>query len=232
MNTKQLRYSLALLIAATVPACVDAEDAPIETPTTTLAASDHATSDLGVTTWDVMTEGEAVRVIGRDASGARKAELVVERDAMTPDDRVHVDTVFPDHHTFDLTGTGQLDGAVSEYAQLLGAALYSDLGHRTTPATAAPGAGLGTVSSSITTRSNGQLYLGWSMFGYGGYADVGDWCRDTTRSEASTATTSYGVAWRCDLEWKSFAVTDCRARVNYAISGFHYDTCNWWVFVN
>jgi hypothetical protein len=75
VNIKHLNSVIALLIA-TSSACVDTEAEP-EPPMATLAASDHTTTDLGVTSWDVATEGERVRVIGRDASGGRKVEMMV-----------------------------------------------------------------------------------------------------------------------------------------------------------
>ncbi len=222
---------LALLAPLALPACLDtAEEAPAA-PIATLAAS----GALDIVSWDISPagpEGDSVRIVGRDQSAMRRVEMVVARDAQTPDARVHVEAVFPDHLTFDLTSSGELDGAASEYAKVLGAALYTDVGHKTTPI-ASPSE-LGTVSSAASiARDQGALNLGWSMFGYANTAFVGPFCGGgRTRSDDSGTALQYGTASFCTFSWMSGTTTDCRGKIDYAIAGWRYDTCFWNIYVN
>src|SRR5207253_2280950 len=120
-----------LLLAPLFASC--AVDADEPAPFTTLAATQEVTAKLGVTTWDVTRLDEGVRVVGLDPAMNRNVEMIVQRDARTPDDRVHVDVVFPEAATFDLTSSGDLEGALSDSAKLFGDAAQSDLAHHTTP---------------------------------------------------------------------------------------------------
>jgi hypothetical protein len=225
------RSSLALLITLALPACLDPTEPE---PAATLAASAQATSTLEVATWEVHAEGERVRVIGRDAAATRHVELIVERDPAAPTQRVRIETELPAHDTFELTSEGVIDGASSDATRALATLVFADLGHRTTPVAAGTVDGLGTASSALSVVwRQGQVDMGWSMFGYSGYVYVGDWCGGSlTRSEDTSAVLRYGTAYYCAIDWTSPIASDCHARVSYAMPGWHYDTCYWDIYVN
>jgi hypothetical protein len=155
-----------LALAVAIPAC--ATDAPDEAapeevtaPLTTLAASAPSNA-LGITAWEVRSEGDDVRVVGRGDDGQRRIEFVAQQDAVTPADRAHVDVVFPERGSFDVARGGIVDGAATPFLQQLGSAVTADLAERTVPLTRAP----------LYLQGEGHVDMGWSMFGYAANIDV------------------------------------------------------------
>jgi hypothetical protein len=212
----QLKTLLAL---AVLPAC--AADAP-PPPTTSLIASNAATTELGVIAWDVGVDGDRAHVIGR---GADNGELVVVDVRQDGPDRV----VVTGDHDLALTSTGAVAADTAD-ARALGAVLYADLGHVTRAFARPIGDGLGEATSAVSTWSSGSFQIGWSMFGSNGTVDVSTFCSGQVRSDASYARTTYQIA-QCSLDWESPIVSDCRAAVSFAIPGWHWDVCNWYVEV-
>lgn len=86
-----------LLTIIAVSACTD-DSASTATapPTARFVASPQSISELGVATWEVRNDGANDHVIGLDASSQRQIEFVVQRDAVTPDERVRFESVFGD----------------------------------------------------------------------------------------------------------------------------------------
>jgi len=208
-----------LPLALVLPACV-AADVPADQPIATLATTAPSNA-LGVTTWDIHQDGDAVRIVGQDADHARRAELVVQQDPAAPTERVHVEVVYPEHGTFELAKGGALDGASTAYMQQLGAALNADLAERTVPA----GAKL-----PLFLQGEGHLQMGWSMFGYANNIDVNGWCQQGTRAYYDAYASNGASCWV--NRWSSDTQYDCRINLHYGISGFRTDTCNWYVYSN
>jgi hypothetical protein len=220
-NIIRLLQPGALLLAIAIPACV-ATDVPDEAPPlATLAASAPANA-LGVTSWEIRSEGDAVRVIGHDADAGRRTELVMQQDAAAPADRVHVEVVFPEHGTFDVARGGGLDGASTTFLQQLGAALTADMAEHSVP--------VGTAAPQLYLQGEGHLAMGWSMFGYANNVDVNGWCQQGTR-DSYQAYSSNGASCWVNF-WSSQSPYDCRINLHYGISGWRTDTCNWFVYTN
>jgi len=206
-------------LALTLPACV-ANDVPAEPPTATLMASAPSNA-LGVTRWEVHQDGDTARVLGLDAAAERKIELVATQDKLTPADRVHVDVVFPETGTFDLSRGGAMDGAGTQLTLALGKALTADLAEHSVPAQPAAEAYL---------QGEGHLQMGWSFFGYANNIDVNGWCQQGTRAYYDAYPSNGASCWV--NFWTSQTPYDCRINLHYGISGFRTDTCNWFVYAN
>lgn len=219
----QTNQPFKILFSLMLAAC--ASEGP--EPFTTLAATESSSQSLGVTAWEVADEAPGTRVItGRDDGGATLVEAAITRDPQTPDTRVHIDVRTPDPASFDLLDTGEVIGEASPTAQQLARVLYSDLGRRTTPL-ALPVDGLGTTTAESSLYVHGSIILGWSMFGYAGWQDVGATCRDPLKRSEDSGTEIFGRVIKCTLNWRSPSRSDCFGRVQFVMGADSYGTCLW-----
>jgi hypothetical protein len=219
-DTSHSRIGL-LLLALVAPAC--ATDAPAEAPEplTRLAASAPSNA-LGVLSWELHEEGEAMRIIGLGSDGQRSVELVAQRDAAKPDDLVHVDVVFPQRGTFDVVRGGDITGAATTFLQGLGAAVKKDMAEGSQPLTPAP--------FVEYLQGEGHIQMGWSMFGYAANVDVNNFCGQGTRAYSEAYPSNNASCWV--NRWTSNSPYDCRINLHYGISGWRTDECNWFVYTN
>lgn len=210
-----------LLLALAAPAC--ATDAPVEErqPLTRLAASTPSNA-MGVMSWELHEEGEAMRIIGRGIDAQRTVELVAQRDAATPEDLVHVEVVYPERGTFDIVRGGDVAGATTAFLQGLGAAVTKDMAQGSVPLTPAP--------FVEYLQGEGHINMGWSMFGYNANIDVNGFCGQGTRSYYE-AYSSYGASCWVN-RWTTNTPYDCRINLHYGITGWRTDVCNWMVYTN
>ena len=209
-----------LLLALAVPAC--ATEAPVEDkqPLTRLAASEPSNA-MGVMSWELHEEGEAMRIIGLDANGQRAVEVVAQRDAAKPDDLVHVEVVYPERGTFDITRDGD-DAGAPTFLNGLRAAITKDMAKGSVPLTPAP--------FVEYLQGEGHIDMGWSMFGYSVNVDVNSFCGQGTRAYYE-AYASYGASCWVN-RWTTNTPYDCRINLHYGISGWRTDVCNWMVYTN
>jgi hypothetical protein len=217
----------AMLLAAALPACAASEEEATDQHTT-LAGSERA-AELGVATWEVRTDGASVRVVGRDTASSRKVEMIVQQDANTPDERVRIEIVFPEHGVFELSNTGELEGASSEYLKDLGAALYSDIGHNSRTVVGVPEDGLGIATSELSMPYSGKIDMPWSMFGSWGVFPFGAPCSPGVQDHLFSYL-QYNTAYQCSMEWTSQLPTACNVQVRWGISGWRFDTCFWQIY--
>ena len=215
----------ALLLAVVIPACAtDGDATSIESePIATLAGSRLA-ADLGVSTWEVHLEGDAARIVGLDADGERKAELVAHRDAASAE-LVHVEAVFPEHGSFDLARSGMV-GTASPSLRSLARAITADMGEHSVPVDSTEGE----LSSSLTQQNEGMFHMGWAFFPYWGVNTVGVACGGTSTRAYASAASIYGAATCTFNGWISNAPSDCRANIYYQIGGWSNDDCRWFVY--
>jgi hypothetical protein len=221
------RISL-LALALAIPACATdapeqiAEEAAEEpAPIATLAASAPSNA-LGVTSWQILSEDDDVRVIGRGDDGQRRIEFVAQRDAAAPAERAHLEVVFPEYGAFEVARGGVVDGAATPFLQQLGGAVTADLAERTVPLTRAP--------LYYFLQGEGHLQMGWSMFGYSGNVDVNTWCQQGTRAYFDAYSSNGASCWV--NRWTTDSPYDCRINLHYGISGWRTDTCNWFVYTS
>jgi hypothetical protein len=218
----------AMLLAIVAPACATEDAAPEQRVFATLAGSERA-AELGVSYWEVRSEGDGARVTGLDERHQRRAELVVMPDEQT-ENRVHVEAVFPERGRFDLARGGAVDGAASPLLHRLGAAVTADMGEGSVPIETVAADGLGTTSSASTLQNSGGFDVGWSMFPHAGNVLVGNQCPGMTR-DFGEASALFGGATCTFNGWFSSASNDCRFTVHYTIGGFNWDRCTWRAFV-
>src|SRR5262245_39945599 len=84
LRTSSLATVLGALALSLAPACSDASDqTQIDEPVAELQASPATQAELEVLSWAVFDSGEesSLRIVGLDASSARRVELQVERPA-------------------------------------------------------------------------------------------------------------------------------------------------------
>jgi hypothetical protein len=235
-NTSRLVGSaLALVLAATIPACLDVSDDAAEAPIATLAASTTTTANVGVTTWEVRAEGGDFRVIGRSASGDRKAELVVH----SAGERMEIQAEVPEQGAFVLTRDGSVDGATTPALAQLGAAVFADLGtntHPVAPESAVAGDGLGTTTSASTIAIQGRVFAGWSLWSYNFTTTQGTGFCFPARSSYDARSDFYysgqpGTFCR-GTQWTTWTTTDCRFELHFDVPAQTQVGCNWVVFRN
>lgn len=213
----------ALIAAAAVPGCASE---PAEAPIATLAAS-APSQDLGVASWQVYKEDEAVRIVGLDSGQQRRAEMVVAQGAT---DRVHVQLAFPEQREFEFARGGAIEGDTSPFIEGLRAAMTADLSERTISLAADTNADVASAESSLYLQGEGQIQLGWSFFGYNGNVIVNSLCGQGKRDSYHAFSDEGASCWIWD--WASFSDYDCRVRLHYGISGWRTATCNWRVYSN
>jgi len=208
-----------LLLALAVPAC--ATDEPVkDKPLTRLAASEPSNA-MGVMSWELYEEGEAMRIIGLDGNGQRTVEVIAQRDAAKPDDLVHVEAVYPEHGTFDITRDGGDTGAPTFFNNLR-AAVTKDMAKRSVPLTPTP--------FVEYLQGEGHLEMGWSMFGYNNNVDVNSFCGQGTHAYYEAYSSNGASCWV--NRWTTNSPYDCRINLHYGIGGWRTDTCNWFVYTN
>lgn len=228
IRSHQPAFAANVLAILSLSACV-AADVP-SAPLATLAGSEQA-SRLGVGSWDVLAEGDNVRVIGRDVHARPRAEMIMRRMANTSDERVQIEAVFPEHGVFEVTRDGVVDGASSEFLRNLGMTLYADMHEGGTPVIPGSGDGLGTAISASFKQGEGHIELGWSAWGYSANIDVNGYCLQGTRDYFDAyPSNQVGSCWV--NRWTSDSQYDCRINLHYAIHGWATDTCNWFVYSN
>ena len=226
-----IRGSLCSIAAlGMITACTTderAEDAA-QAPVARLAASARSTADLGVATWEVRPDGADARVIGRDAASARQVELIIRRDAAAPDERVRIDAVYPDAGELQLSSTGVVDAAPSDYLRRLAEDVHADLGAGATPV--AGDDGLGIAVSEIGTNDQGTIHAGWNLWAYEIRQTVGGACRSGTVRDHGEIYADYGAT----AIWTGWAFsapqTDCTATFYMYINGGHWDDFHWRTF--
>jgi hypothetical protein len=210
-----------LLLALAVPACATDAPAEVQQPLTRLAASAPSNA-MGVMSWELHEEGEAMRIIGRGPDAQRTVELVAERDAAKPDELVHVDVVFPERGTFDIARGGKVSGAATTFLTGLGDAVKKDMAEGSVSLTPAP--------FIEYLQGEGHVEMGWSFFGYNANVDVNNWCGQGTRAYFE-AYSSYGSSCWVN-RWTTNTPYDCRINLHYGIGGWRTDVCNWMVYTN
>lgn len=210
-TSSKLLFSLVLATSACATDPADPEPIPL----TTVAATD---TSLGVRRWEIVGEGDRT-IIGRGDAGERLVEAIVTRDPETPD-RVRISVVVPEPADFELLTTGEVVGEASPIAQLIARTLFDDLGHHTTP--------LDQPQLRSSLYLSGTIYLGWSLFGYAAFQDVGQFCPKFMRSEDSGTFPSVTVV-SCTLDWLSPSRGDCRARIKFQMPPDRWGNCSWHV---
>ena len=219
----------ALLLALSLTACA-AGDQPGEPPLATVTGSAQANA-LGISSWQVMSDGDDARIVGLDDAAARRAEVIVRRDVAASDDRVQIEAVFPEHGVFALARGGAVDGAASDLLRQLGAAITADLGE---PSIASAGTGTATaaviVPATQLLQGGGTITLGWSLFGYRANVNVDSWCGQGTRDHYTAFAPGGASCWV--NRWTTDSPYDCTINLHYGIGGGHSDTCNWSVYTN
>jgi hypothetical protein len=221
-NIKTALLSSLLCFAAC--ATSDDESSTIDTPVVATLAGSRLAADLGVTTWKVHTDGNGARILGLDADGERRAELVAHPDAASAE-LVHVESVFPESGRFDLTRTGIVGAAPSPGLGTLARAIGADMGEHSVEAPD------GTITSALSQQNQGIFGVGWAFFPHWGNVPVGTQCIGQTRHHAS-ASPQNGAATCSPNGWLSDLNDDCRTSIFYSIGGFSNDTCRWLVYVN
>lgn len=232
MNRSHFTHGLLLSTMSALTllaACTDTgPDRPTDPAIATLVASPRSLADLGVTTWEVSPDGTDVRVIGRDAASQRKVDLIIRRDVAAPEDRVRIETLFPDRGEVELTRTGVVDGAASEYQRQLAADVHTDLGPGATPVASVNG--LGTTTSALAIQEAGTIELGWQLWGRELRVTLGGRCRPGTIRDHAEIYADYGAT----ATWTGWAYTapdtDCSAKFYMYVNGGHSDTAHWAVF--
>jgi len=214
----------AVVLAAAGPGC--ASQPSSEPPIATLAAS-APSQDIGVSSWEVYKEDDAVRIVGLDAGGQRRAEMLV---AQPTDDRVHVQLGYPEQGEFEFARGGTIEGDTTPFVESLRAAMNADLSERTISLAPDSHDGLGTADSNLFLQGEGHINLGWSMFGYRADIVVNNWCGQGTRYSYEAYSNNGASCWIWG--WNSQSNYDCRIRLHYGISGWRTDTCNWFVYSN
>jgi hypothetical protein len=226
-------------------ACTEA-DPPVApmAPDGTIAASARSTTDLGVVTWEIGTEGSDARIIGRDAASARRVDLIVRRDAATPDDRVSLDVAFPERGELELTRDGVAGAAVSPYLQHLAEDVHADLGQGKARAFGGGGLGLSSTNSSLAAGDpvvafdgfpdDKMIQIGWDLFGHGGPFVKGGQCgsgriRDHVECSADFASNGSTCSWGSWLS-PGAPFTDATIRFNVWVPGGHWDNFRWRIF--
>lgn len=219
------------MLALALPACVGGGE-PGEPPLETVAGSQQA-SELGITSWQVRADGDDARIIGIDADATRRAEVIVRRDTIAPDDRVQIEAVFPEHGVFELARGSIVDGAPSDLLYHLGVAINADLGERGVSLPSVGSDGLGIANSALTTQflqAFDTINLGWSLFGYRANINVDGFCGQGTRDHYTAYAPGGASCWV--NRWSTDSPYDCTINLHYGISGGHTDTCNWSVYTN
>lgn len=214
-----------LLLAAAIPACASQ---PPEAPIATLAAT-APSHDIGVASWEVYKEDDAVRIVGLDATDQRRAEMVVAQSGSG--DSVHVQVAFPEQREFEFARGGAITGDTSPFVDGLRVAMNADLAEQTTSLTPDSHGGLGTAASNVFLQGEGHIPMGWSMFGYRADVEVNGWCGSGGLRASYDAYSSSGASCWVN-RWLSYSPYDCRISVHYGISGWRTDTCNWYVYSN
>ena len=227
--------ALAFVLAAAAPACLDASDDATEAPISTLAASATTTSNLGITAFEVRPDGDAFRVIGRSASGERKAEAVVR----TAGERIEVQAEYPEQGSMVLSRDGAVEGATSPVLAQLGAALIADLGTNTRPIlpeTAVSADGLGTATSASTIAMQGRVFAGWSLWSYSFDEPEGTPSCFPSRSSYDARSDFYYNGQQGSFcrgtNWLNWTTTDCRFWLHFDVPAQTQVGCNWVVFKN
>jgi hypothetical protein len=225
-------------------ACTEAEPpAAVMGPERTIAASARSTTDLGVVTWEIGTEGADARIIGRDAASARRVDLIVRRDPATPDDRVSLDVTFPERGDVELIRDGVVGAAPSPYLQHLAEDVHADLGQGKAHAIA--GGGLGAPNSSLVpgdavVRFDGfpddkMITVGWDLFGHGGSVPKGGSCpsngvRDHVECYPDYASNGSTCSWGSWDNRNDPAFNDARMSFNVWVPGGHWDNFRWRIY--
>ena len=214
-----------------------AADPPVApmAPEGLIAASARATTDLGVVTWEIGTEGSDARIIGRDTSAARRVDLIVRRDTATPDDRVRLDVSFPESGEIELTRDGVVEAPASAYLQHLGEDVHTDLGSG--QARAIAGSGLGSIASALAgdpvDTFHDLIPIGWDLFGHGATVVEGGSCRSGMIRDHVECTADNGVGSTCT--WGPWLVpgppeTNATIRFNVWVPGGHWDNFRWFIY--
>jgi hypothetical protein len=228
MKSTYLVGALLLANTAGLVGCVGSDPSP-EPALATLAAT-AASNALGVTSWEVRADGDAVRIVGRDDGLERRAELMVSQDPVAPSERVKVDVVFPQRGTFEVARGGAVDGASTSFLAQVGAAINADLAEHTVQLDPREDPDLGAAVSAIFLQGEGHIDMGWSVFGYSANIDVNTWCQQGTRDSFDAYSNNGASCWV--NRWTSNSPYDCRINLHYGITGFRTDTCNWFVYTN
>jgi F5/8 type C domain len=219
-----------LISIAAVSACTDVDSAstPAAPPIARFVASPQSTSELGVSSWEVRNDGTNDHVIGLDASSERQIEFVVRRDAVTPDDRVRLES---DEGAFDLTKAGAIENATSDAARRFGADVHVDLG----PGATAIESGLGSTSSALSItdpriNDQGTFPVGWNLFDHSVLTTLGGVCHSNTTRHHGEIYSDNGNSGT----WFGWAdvpnPTDCASLFFMQVHGGQWDNFHWKVF--
>lgn len=233
MSRSQLVQGLLFVVSAVTLGTACADEAAPEQPVGTFQASERSIAELGVSTWEVLPDGADFHIVGRDAGASRQLELRIQYDDAAPDERVRVETVFPERGTFHLLRDGALEGATSELAQRVGAAVQADLDHGTV--SSRPGDGFGTTTSALSIPYQGVEYMGWNLWGYSRVITVGGWCGSGKVRSYTTVVADYGAystPQPLPYGWVSGLNTDCTAQFYLSVSGGHWDNFRWFIYAN
>jgi hypothetical protein len=223
-NIKTL--ALSSLLCFTACATTDDESSTIDTPVLATLAGSRLAADLGVTTWKVHADGNGARILGLDADGERRAELLAHPDA-TSAELVHVESVFPDRGRFDLTRAGIVDKAASPGLVTLARAIGADMGEHSVEIPDD-----GQIESALTQQNEGIFQVGWAFFPHWNNILVGSICTGQVKHHVN-ASAQNGAATCSPNGWLNGSqADDCRTFIHYSIGGFSNDTCRWAVFVN
>jgi hypothetical protein len=236
MSRFQLVQGLLFVVSAGTLGAACTDEATPEQPVGTFQASERSIAELGVSTWEVFPDDADFRIVGRDASASRQLELRIQYDDAAPDERVRIETVFPERGTFHLLRDGTLEGATSELAQRVGAIVQADLNQADLnqgTVSSSPGDGFGTTTSALSIAYSNTEYMGWNLWGYSRVITVGGWCESGKVRDFTTVAADYGAystPQPLPFGWVSALNTDCTARFYLSVQNGHYDTFRWFIY--
>jgi hypothetical protein len=200
------------------------------TLTATVHASQDTAASLGVLSWEVYDDDAKRTIVARDASGATAWKISVDFPEGDDGDHVQLTALEPESATLTLARDGSLEGIASDRFQSLATHLFTDIETSAqTPKSAAPLGGPETTTTlnDRAIADQGDINLGWSLFGYSYDTTLGDVCRGGfTRTAYSTYV--YNGTGNCYVKtWLNQNPYDCRVIVHVGESATHTATCHW-----
>ena len=223
-----LVQGLVSIIAVSACTDIDSASTPAAPPIARFVASSQSTSELGVSTWEVRNDGTNDHVIGLDASSERQIEFVVRRDAVTPDERVRLES---DEGAFELTNAGAIENATSDAARRLGVDVHADVGPNGTQLMDGLGSTISAVSiADPRVSDSGVIQVGFDFFPHTVIAVVSGACRGGTIRDHGAIFADFGSSGTFVGFTDPSQLTNCAAKFSMTVAGSHWDTFHWTVF--
>jgi hypothetical protein len=203
-----------------------------------VSASEAATRDLNVATWDAEETDSGTFILGTSAAGQVVVKVQIQQPLDGSDERVEIIGLIPETGRLSLSRDGRIEGDAPERLRQIATRIQAEFGAdglgRRMPVAAREG-DVAVVASALNDRKvayQGNVDLGWSLFGYRYEINVGGSCKDGF-DRTTFGTTVYDGTGNCYFtQWVTENPYDCSAVLHVGQRGWNTAKCIWTIYQN